>query len=103
MGRSRRDPPIYNHPRGPGLIGFRYSNYDTPFWVRPNTGPGRWAVPEDGPTQYLSLHPDGAWADLARRENLRTESELATVRTKIWIAGDAHADYEAYLETAKKD
>ena len=86
MARSRRDPLIYNRPRGPGLVGFRYSNYDTPFWVRPNSSPGRWAVPEDGPTQYLSLHPDGAWADLARRENLCTDDELATVRTKIWIA-----------------
>lgn len=86
MARRQPAPPLYNHPMGPGLVGFRYSNYDTPFWVRQNSSPGRWAVPEDGPTQYLSLHPDGAWADLARRENLRTEADLATVRTRIWIA-----------------
>lgn len=43
-------------------------------------------MPEDGPTQYLSLHPNGAWSELARREGLRDEEELAQVRMKIWIA-----------------
>jgi RES domain-containing protein len=66
--------------------GFRYSNYDTPFWSRPNTLPGRWHLPEDGPTQYLSLSPDGAWAELIRYEQLQSEWEIAQIRTKIWVA-----------------
>jgi hypothetical protein len=65
---------------------FRYSNYDTPFWARPNTRPGRWHVPGDGPTQYLSLTTEGAWADLIRWENLRTEAEVATVKMPLWVA-----------------
>ena len=64
---------------------FRYSNYDTPFWARNNTTSGRWHVRGDGATQYLSLHPDAAWADLARHENLRGEAELAEVRMQMWV------------------
>ena len=66
--------------------GFRYADYDTPFWSRPNTLPGRWHLPADGPTQYLSLSPEGAWAELIRREDLHTEGEVVEVRTKLWIA-----------------
>ncbi len=62
----------------------RYSNYDTPFWVRENTKPGRWHVPGDGPTQYLSLTTDGAWADLIRAENLRRGEEVRLIRMTLW-------------------
>jgi hypothetical protein len=65
---------------------FRYSDYDTPFWARANTAPGRWHDPAHDPTQYLSLHPDGAWAELARSENLQSDAELALVRMPIWVA-----------------
>jgi RES domain len=63
---------------------FRYSNYDTPFWARNNSTDGRWHRVADGATQYLTLHPDGAWAELARAEDLRTEGDLELVRTLIW-------------------
>ena len=65
-------------------VAYRYANYDTPFWARSNTGPGRWHVPGDGPTQYLSLTTDGAWAELIRDENLSTEAEVALVRMDLW-------------------
>lgn len=67
-------------------IGYRYSNYDTPFWVRPNTTDGRWHVAGDGPTQYLSLSTEGAWAELIRTEELRSEDEVAMVRMPLWEA-----------------
>lgn len=67
-----------------GQTVFRYANYDTPFWSRNNTSAGRWHVPGDGATQYLSLHPDAAWADLIRAENLRGEDEAELVRMRIW-------------------
>ncbi|MGC1851148.1 MAG: RES family NAD+ phosphorylase [Solirubrobacterales bacterium] len=67
-------------------VAFRYSNYDTPFWVRPNSEPGRWHRVGDGPTQYLSASVEGAWAELIRAEGLRTESEVALVRMPIWVA-----------------
>jgi len=65
-------------------IAHRYSSYDTPFWVRESSHPGRWHRPGDGPTQYLSLSTDGAWAELIRNEELRTEDEVAMVSVSMW-------------------
>jgi RES domain-containing protein len=65
-------------------VAFRYATYDTPLWVRPNTSPGRWHDEDAGPTQYLALHPDGAWAELVRAEGLQEEADLALVRAPIW-------------------
>jgi RES domain-containing protein len=80
-------------------VAFRYSNYDTPFWVRPNSEPGRWHWFGDGATQYLSTTVDGAWAELLRSEELQTEHEAALVRMPIWVA-EVHvqriADYSTF-------
>lgn len=80
-------------------IAHRYSSYDTPFWVRENTRPGRWHRPGDGPTQYLSLSTDGAWAELIRNEELRSEDEVAMVSVSMWavLADEAVvADYSTF-------
>jgi RES domain-containing protein len=66
------------------VIAHRYSSYDTPFWARKNSWPGRWHTSEDEPTQYLSTSTDGAWAELIRREQLRTEGEVAMVSVSMW-------------------
>jgi hypothetical protein len=65
-------------------IAHRYSSYDTPFWVRENTRAGRWHRSGDGPTQYLSMSTDGAWAELIRNEELRAEDEVAMVSVSMW-------------------
>jgi hypothetical protein len=65
-------------------VWIRYSDYDTPFWARANSKSGRWHSVGDGPTQYLSFTTDGAWADLIRAEELRTEDELHLVRMPLW-------------------
>jgi RES domain len=65
-------------------IVYRYSSYDTPFWVRENSQPGRWHTRGDGPTQYLAASTDGAWAELIRREELTTEDEVAMVSVSMW-------------------
>jgi hypothetical protein len=65
-------------------IAHRYSSYDTPFWVRENSQAGRWHRPGDGPTQYLSLSTDDAWAELIRNEELRAEDEVAMVSVSMW-------------------
>jgi hypothetical protein len=65
-------------------IAHRYSSYDTPFWVRENSQAGRWHRLGDGPTQYLSLSTDGAWAELIRNEELRVEDEVAMVSVSMW-------------------
>jgi RES domain-containing protein len=76
----RSDPLVANVD----AIAYRYSSYDTPFWVRENTQPGRWNARGAGPTQYLSLSTDGAWAELIRIEELRTEDEVALVSVPMW-------------------
>lgn len=72
-------------PPAEDLVAFRYSSYDVPFWVRPNTRPGRWHVVGDPPTQYWSLTPEAAWAEHIRFEELRSEAELDEVRMPIWV------------------
>ena len=75
-----KDPQVVHVDR----IVHRYSSYDTPFWARENTEPGRWHARGDGPTQYLSLSTDGAWAELIRNEELTTEDEVAMVSVPMW-------------------
>lgn len=65
---------------------FRYSSYDVPFWVRSNSTDERWHVSGEGSTQYLSATPDGAWAELIRNENLRSEADLTLVAMPLWQA-----------------
>jgi hypothetical protein len=67
-------------------VAFRYADYDTPVWSRPNTRDGHWHVAHTEPTQYFSLSPDGSWADRIRHENLRTETEVAFIRMPLWVA-----------------
>lgn len=68
------------------LTAFRWSTYDVPFWARDNSRPGRWHGLGDGPTQYLSLSPAGAWAELIRHEELRSEADLDGVSIPLWVA-----------------
>ncbi|MCD6727019.1 MAG: RES family NAD+ phosphorylase [Solirubrobacteraceae bacterium] len=77
-------PPIPPANAPAQIVAFRYASYDVPFWVRPNTRPGRWNLPGEAPTQYWSLTPDGAWAELIRAEDLGSEQELDLVRMSIW-------------------
>ncbi len=67
------------------LIGFRYSSYDVPFWVRPNSQARRWNAALEAPTQYWSSTLDGAWAEHIRFNDIRTEAELDEVRVPIWV------------------
>lgn len=75
-------------PKATSVAGafFRYSSYDVPFWARSNTSSERWYSAGDGPTQYLSATPDGAWAELIRNENLRSEADLDLVQMALWQA-----------------
>jgi RES domain-containing protein len=79
MAREKQ-PPVIDIE----TIAHRYSSYDTPFWARDNTQPGRWHMRGDGPTQYLSQSTDGAWAELIRNEELSTEDEVAMVSVQMW-------------------
>ncbi|HKH64340.1 MAG TPA: RES family NAD+ phosphorylase [Solirubrobacterales bacterium] len=84
-------------------VAFRYSNYDTPFWVRSNSEPGRWHRGGEGPTQYLSTTVEGAWAELIRAEGLGSEAEVSLIRMPMWVA-EVHvqriADYGTFEKAA---
>lgn len=79
-------------------IAWRYSNYDTPFWARANTRDGRWNASREASVQYLAMEPNGAWAELIRAENLRSEAEAATVRMPLWVAAvnEVLVDYSTF-------
>lgn len=80
------------------VIAWRYSNYDTPFWARNNTRDGRWNSAGEACVQYLAMEPNGAWAELIRAEELRSEDEVATVRIPIWVAAvnEVVVDYSTF-------
>jgi len=91
----RKAPPVVNVE----AVAHRYSSYDTPFWARENTEPGRWHARGDGPAQYLSLSTDGAWAELIRNEELRTEDEVTMVSVAMWAVAVNQAmivDYSSF-------
>ncbi len=71
--------------KGSSYTAFRWCTYDVPFWARNNTNDGRWHRAGDGPTQYWSLCPEAAWAELIRYEGLETEAELDEVRMPLWV------------------
>ena len=79
-------------------IAWRYANYDTPFWARSNTQDGRWNTAGEASVQYLAMEPNGAWAELIRSEELRSEEEVATVRIPIWVAAvnEVVVDYSTF-------
>ena len=81
------DPlPLAGHPAAGEYIAFRWTDHDVPFWARENSRDGRWNLASQGATQYWSLTPEAAWAELIRAENLQTEDDLDEVRMPFWIA-----------------
>jgi RES domain len=66
-------------------VAFRWSDYDVPLWTRPNTSALRWNRARQEPTQYMSLSPEGSWAELIRAERLRTTKELSLVSMPMWV------------------
>jgi len=94
MPRSKRP-----RARQVDRVAYRYSSYDTPFWARENSEPGRWHPAGDGATQYLSLSADGAWAELIRHEQLTSEDEVAQVSMQLWsvsVGQGMVADYSTF-------
>jgi hypothetical protein len=80
-------------------LAFRYADYDTPVWARPNTESGRWHRAHTVPTQYFGRSTDVGWADLLRHENLRADAEAALVSMPLWIVRlneQLIADYETF-------
>jgi hypothetical protein len=67
------------------MIVFRHCDPSFPFlWEDASQPPARWHGVADGPAQYLSDTPDGAWAEFLRHEEIKDPADLATVRRAIW-------------------
>jgi len=80
-------------------LAYRWSDYDTPLWVRPNSTAQRWNRAREQSTQYLSLSPEAAWAELIRAEDLTSEAEVRLVRMPMWVlrVHETHlADYGTF-------
>lgn len=63
---------------------YRVTTYDVPLWVSPNRRAGRWNEAGSEPTQYCCLDPEAPFAEMLRREDLRTERESAMFRSVLW-------------------
>lgn len=67
------------------MICYRVAGYATPIRVVPASQPGRFnAADEDDPTQCMTLHPLGPFAELMRRADLRTAEQVGVVEMRTW-------------------
>lgn len=80
-------------------VAYRWSDYDTPLWARPNSSAQRWNRTREGSTQYLSLTPEGAWAELIRTEDLTSLAAVRLVSMPLWalhVRETRVADYATF-------
>jgi hypothetical protein len=67
------------------VIWFRHADPEDPFlWEEVTQAPARWHGEGEGPVQYLSDTPDGAWAEFLRHEEITDVRELEGVRRALW-------------------
>jgi len=80
-------------------VAYRWSDYDTPLWSRPNSSAQRWNRTREAPTQYTSLTSEGAWAELIRVEDLGSVADVHRVSMPLWVlhVRESHvADYGTF-------
>lgn len=67
------------------MIGFRHADPRFPFLWEGSSQPGaRWHGDGEGPVQYFSDTPDGAWAEFLRHEEIHDPEDLLAVRRSLW-------------------
>ena len=67
------------------MIAFRHASPIRPFfWQAVSQPASRWHARGEGPVQYLSDTPDGAWAEYLRRNEIRDMASLVAVRRTLW-------------------
>ena len=67
------------------MIGFRHADPRYPFlWEGRAQPAARWHAKGDGPVNYFSDTPDGAWAEFLRHEEITDPEDLATIRRALW-------------------
>ena len=67
------------------MILFRHCDRRFPFLWESSAQPGaRWHADGEGPAQYFSDTPSGAWAEFLRHEGVRDEKDLEGIRRALW-------------------
>jgi hypothetical protein len=75
------------------VIVYRQAPPGVPFlWESARQPPGRWHGEGEGPAQYFSTTPDGAWAELIRHEEITDPADLREVRRAVWAVDIGDAD-----------
>ena len=71
------------------VIVFRVCDSRFPFlWTAGGASrqrPARWHGVGDGPVQYFTDTPSGAWAELLRHEEITDPADLAGISTRLWV------------------
>lgn len=77
------------------MIAFRHADPRFPFLIEDASQPAaRWHGDGEGPVQYLSDTPDGAWAEFLRHEEITHPEDVTTIRRALWaveIPDEAYA------------
>ncbi len=64
---------------------FRHADPRFPFfWESRDQPPARWNARGEGPVQYLTDTPDGAWAEFLRHEGITDADDLLGVERDLW-------------------
>ena len=78
------------------MIGFRHNDSRFPFlWEDDQQPPARWHRTGEGPVQYLSDTPTGAWAEFLRHEEITDEADLKGINRAMWAVRIAAADFSS--------
>jgi len=78
------------------VICYRHADPRLPFLVETAAQPpARWHDAGEGPVQYLSDTPDGAWAEFLRHEEITETEDVATVRRALWAVDVSDEGYSA--------
>ena len=68
------------------MIVYRHADTRLPFlWESSEQPAGRWHAEGEGPVQYFSGTPDGAWAEFLRHEDITEPSDLEGIRRAMWV------------------
>lgn len=73
-------------------VGFRISDWDSPLRPGAHRSAGRYHRQGSPPTQYISLHPLGPWAEYLRYHDLRRPEDIADRRLTVWALRIDFAD-----------
>jgi hypothetical protein len=78
------------------VIWYRHADPRLPFLAEAAAQPAaRWHDDGEGPVQYLSDTPNGAWAEFLRHEEITEVEDVATVRRALWAVEVPEDDYRA--------